>query len=90
MTRCEKIIKFLPALRAFIAKELVYEYKSNQLEAAQLLGVTQSAISQYVSDKRGRTRIRNIDEVKKSCTKIYNKESTLDEELCRLCKIMIE
>jgi uncharacterized protein len=87
MTRCEKIVKTLPALRAFIAKELIFEYKLNQSDAAQLLGVTQSAVSQYVSDKRGRTRIRNMEEVKISCSKIYRKESSLDDELCRLCKL---
>lgn len=90
MTRCEMIKNILPALRSFIAKELIYDYKLNQTDAAKLLGVTQSAISQYLSDKRGIKRIRNLEEVRKSCKRIYAKESTLDDELCRLCKIMVD
>ncbi len=43
----------LPSLRAFIAKELILEYKMNQIAVAEWLGVSQPAISQYVRQLRG-------------------------------------
>ncbi len=43
----------LPSLRAFIAKELILEYKMNQITVAEWLGVSQPAVSQYVRQLRG-------------------------------------
>lgn len=43
----------LPALRASIAKKLLSEYGFTQKKVAGLLGVTQTAISYYLSNKRG-------------------------------------
>lgn len=43
----------LPALRASIAKKLLSEYGFTQKKVAELLGVTQTAISYYLSNKRG-------------------------------------
>lgn len=43
----------LPALRASIAKKLLSEYGFTQIKVAELLGVTQTAISYYLSNKRG-------------------------------------
>ncbi len=43
----------LPALRASIAKELSVRYDLTQNKIADLLGVTQTAVSYYLGDKRG-------------------------------------
>jgi predicted transcriptional regulator len=43
----------LPALRANIAKELLIKYDMRQKKVAELLGVTQTAISYYLRNKRG-------------------------------------
>ncbi len=53
-TVCEVVVKdILPATRALIAKELLESHKLTQQEAAQKMGVTQPAISQYKRDLRG-------------------------------------
>jgi len=43
----------LPALRASIAKELMTKYGMTQSKVAERLGVTQTAVSYYIHDKRG-------------------------------------
>jgi predicted transcriptional regulator len=57
VARCETIGKYvLPVFRAFVAKELVNNHKFTQVEAAQKLGTTQAAISQYLNSKRALDR----------------------------------
>ncbi len=52
---CEVIVKdIFPAIRALIAKELMDNLNRTQNETAQLMGVTQPAISQYRSALRGK------------------------------------
>ena len=43
----------IPALRALIAKKLIGVHKMNQKQAANSLGVTQAAISNYMRGTRG-------------------------------------
>lgn len=51
---CEVVAQnLLPTLRALIAKELIEKYKFTQQGAASKLGLTQSAISQYLRNLRG-------------------------------------
>jgi predicted transcriptional regulator len=50
----EIVVKNLyPAIRALIAIELVKKYNFKQQVAAEKLGVSQAAISYYISQKRG-------------------------------------
>ena len=49
---CEVIVKrYLPGLRAWIAKSLVTDYHMTQMEVAAKLGITQAAVSKYLSGK---------------------------------------
>ncbi|MHA1936654.1 MAG: transcriptional regulator [Candidatus Thorarchaeota archaeon] len=51
---CETIVAaVLPAIRSLLAKELVENHSMSQTKVAELLGTTQPAISQYLSQKRG-------------------------------------
>jgi len=51
---CEVIVTtILPAIRSIITKELLSTYHLTQKEAADLLGLTQPAISQYYGESRG-------------------------------------
>jgi predicted transcriptional regulator len=51
---CEFAIRLvIPTVRAFITKELHNTYQLHQREIATLLHVTQSAVSQYLRNKRG-------------------------------------
>jgi predicted transcriptional regulator len=62
----------LPALRASIAKELMEKHGMTQTQIADLLGVTQTAVSYYVRDKRGFGARDSIEEeeVRKTVTEI--------------------
>lgn len=47
----------IPAVRSIIAQQLVKRYRFSQTDAAELLGVTQAAIYNYVSGNRGNNSI---------------------------------
>ena len=65
---CETVAQVvLPTIRALIAKELIEKYNFTQQDAASKLGLTQSAISQYLRNLRG-SKIK-ILERDKSITK---------------------
>jgi len=54
-TPCELIVWYvLPAIRREFARVLVKEFNLTQREAARKLGVTESAVSQYLKSKRGK------------------------------------
>ena len=51
---CELVARYLlPIFRSLVAKELVEKYDFTQMDAAEKLGTTQAAISQYIHSKRG-------------------------------------
>ena len=95
--RCETIGKLvLPVFRSLVAKELVTTYKLTQVEAAQKLGTTQAAISQYINSKRAFKGTKEISDVmpklqaeahetakRLANNKISPEEITLD--FCKLC-----
>jgi predicted transcriptional regulator len=50
---CELIVgKVLPTIRAAIVKILIDDYKMKQTEISEVLGLSQSAISQYYTSAR--------------------------------------
>lgn len=50
LTPCEAVLKgFLPGMKASVSKLLVNEYGFSQTEAAEKLGLTQAAVSKYLS-----------------------------------------
>ncbi len=71
---CEIAVKCaLPAVRAMIAKELVTKHNLKQAEAAELLGVSQPAISLYSRKIRGKAiNLENDQDVKTLIEKLSN------------------
>ncbi len=62
---CETVAQVvLPTIRALVAKELIEKYKFTQQDAAAKLGLTQSAISQYLRNLRG-SKIKILEKDKK-------------------------
>jgi len=63
---CEVAVKSLvPSIRSAIAKELTQTYGLKQTEVANLLGVTQTAVSKYTRHIRGTViEIEEIEEVR--------------------------
>jgi predicted transcriptional regulator len=85
----------LPVLRSLIVKDLIEKYGFSQVEVANKLGMTQAAISQYVSSKRGIKKSTKIEKSLKIKTMAHqiskdiaeNKRTDFDGTslLCELC-----
>jgi len=85
---CQKIVwDVLPAIRAAIAVELV-KCGVSQIEASKMLEIAPSAVSQYISGKRG-YRIEFEDEVKRSIERLAQdlKEGKVENLVARICDI---
>lgn len=51
---CEIVVnRMLPRIRADIVRILTQEYDMKQIEVSKKLGITQAAVSQYLSETRG-------------------------------------
>lgn len=93
---CETASKVvIPAIRAYIARELVESYDLKQDEVAKILGMTQSAVSKYTSHSRGSLlRIDRIKEVQPLLAELVALTATekdvsrkeLLEKLCQTCQ----
>ena len=96
---CEVAVKsVIPAIRSAIARELTQNYKLKQKEVAELLGVTQTAVSKYTSYCRGAVlEVKEVDGVKPVLKETdfalangdMNKYE-LVEKLCIVCGIIRE
>lgn len=87
---CEIIVKmYLPRLRRLVAQELIERYKLTQEEAAQTLGLTQAAISKYVSDTKFRENDASFEDIAKNLARsiVLSNISAKDVvlELCKSC-----
>jgi predicted transcriptional regulator len=88
---CQKIVwDVLPALRAAVAVELVKNGVS-QVESARMLEIAPSAVSQYLSGKRG-YRIEFRDDIRHSITELARdlKEGNVENLVQRICAICRE
>ena len=93
---CEIVAQtVLPTIRALVAKELIEKYNFTQQQAASKLGLTQSAISQYLRNLRG-SKIKILEDDKKISKEIeefagriasgeLNSSNTL-VPFCNICK----
>jgi predicted transcriptional regulator len=65
LTPCEVAVKTVsPAIRSLIAQNLLEKHNLNETQVANILGITQSAVSKYSNKVRGTTiSIENIPEV---------------------------
>jgi hypothetical protein len=62
---CEIAVKsVIPTVKALLAKELVKKYGLKQDEIAEILGISQSAVSKYTRGARGYViKVNNIEEI---------------------------
>jgi predicted transcriptional regulator len=92
-TPCEIIVwNIVPIIRKEFAKNLIDLHGLNQRTAAAKLGITESAISRYLSGKRGALEITDPDilnEIITSTHHIYTgKKTAVNEETCRICRLL--
>ena len=80
----------LPVIRKELAMLLVKNHGISQKETASLLGVTDAAVSQYLSKKRGKRNFYRIDEneFEKAAQRIADGASAKGE-ICQLCKFLV-
>lgn len=89
----------LPALRAKVAEELM-ERGYRVKDVAEMLGLTQAAVSQYVKSKRGQKGKDIIEKSERACevvselvNAIAEGKATMEDEvdyLCKVCEILRE
>jgi len=93
---CEVIVSsILPAIRSIITKELLGTYGLTQKEAADLLGLTQPAISQYSRESRGfKVKLlekqpeimKMIDDLTKDIVSERMSPKQIQSKFCEICK----
>ncbi len=90
---CEVAVKsVVPAIRAGLAKELIQTYELKQNDVANLLGVTQTAVSKYTRNVRGGVvAINKAEEIQQMITAtaetLTNGELSRRQLAIRFCEI---
>jgi len=90
---CEIAVKsVVPSIRAFIATELTQSYNMKQNDVAELLGITQTAVSKYTTHVRGAViKIDQTEEIQSMMEKIANqlanKEITRQDLVVKFCEV---
>jgi predicted transcriptional regulator len=97
---CEVIVtSILPAIRSILTRELMGDYRLTQKETADLLGLTQPAISQYQKECRGAKVkllekqpkiMKMIDELAKDVSTGKIRPKQLQLKFCGICKTVRE
>jgi len=92
-TPCEIIVwNVVPVIRKEFAKKLIENHSLNQRAVADKLGITEAAVSRYVSGKRGALEISDDDilkEIKESARRIAKEDgAAVIEETCRICRFL--
>ena len=89
MMPCESVIwNILPAIRRELTRSLVYDIGIKQRQAAQLIGMTDAAVSQYLSGKRGKYLITDpeiLDDIGLIAHQIYNGKELTKHDICQVC-----
>ena len=90
---CEIIVwRLLPAIRREYAKQLIENFGLTQKEVAEKLGLTEAAVSRYISGKRADLKIPNGHvgkEIKNSTKEIMKGDNkTVINETCRICNLL--
>ena len=79
----------LPSLRKELAKVFTIDFNLNQRETAEILGITESAISQYLNDKRAsslRFSKTEQEEIKRTAEQILKDRKNARKHFYELSK----
>lgn len=92
-TPCEIIVwEIIPVIRKELAKSLIEDHGLTQRKAAEMLGLTEAAVSRYISGKRGTKEIQDeyiLEKIKKSANQIFKGNgTTIIEETCKICNLL--
>ena len=78
----------IPALRRELARIFIEKYDLSQKKAAEILGITESAISQYFSSKRGsevKFSKKEMTEIEKTAGEIIKNNKNIVKSIYDLC-----
>lgn len=84
-------VYIIPAIRKVLTLELLNEHKLTQKGIAELMGITESAVSQYKKEKRGKLvelPEHVVSELKISAKKIKSGEVVVFAETQRLLRVI--
>jgi len=90
---CEIAVKsVIPAVRAYVAKELTETHKMKQNDVGRLLGITQTAVSKYIGNVRGQAiKIDQKEEIRNMMNDIALKmadgEISGPQLILRFCQV---
>ena len=80
----------IPAIRRELTKSMVEDCKLTQKQIADYMGITEAAVSQYISSKRAKDVVFSntvLEEIKKSAEKIVGDGKQLIPEMMRITKL---
>ena len=89
----------MPAIKALMARTIMENHGMKEQQVAEILGLSQSAISRYTTKERGNIiTIENVPEVQTLIDKMVNlllyeksqKTTEVLETFCQVCKIIRE
>ncbi|MCL5730254.1 MAG: transcriptional regulator [Candidatus Pacearchaeota archaeon] len=78
----------IPALRRELAKIFIQQYGLKQKKAAECLGITEAAISQYLKSKRGseiKFSEKAMKEIKRAAKGVVEGKEDIMKEIYSLC-----
>lgn len=95
---CELVSgQVLPTIRAMVVKDLVRRYELSQVEVAKKLGITQPAVSQYLSALRGKRELekklmksigRDIRSLADDVARGKLSQADVVKRYCAICSLM--
>ncbi len=100
--KCETVGKYLmPMFRSMVAKELVGTHKLTQMQASEILGTSQAAVSQYLSSRRAVGGSEKFSDLlpklktmaNRTADRLMTKQITWKEvsrDFCNICSSLIE
>ena len=83
----------IPALRRELARTFIEKYDLSQKKAADILGITEAAISQYLNSKRAseiKFSKKELEKIEKAAKEIINDNSSIMKSLYDLCNVLRE
>lgn len=88
----------LPAVKAIMARSIIEKHKLNEKQTADLLGLSQSAVSRYVTKDRGNIlEIENVEEIQTLIDQMVtflieepNKKMEILNLFCQTCQTIRE
>lgn len=90
---CEEVVWYLlPLIRKEFAKSLIKDHGLTQRKAAEKIGITEAAVSQYLSKKRVDLKVTDVKirrEIKESTKRIMIGDvQVMKKETCRICNLL--